>query len=145
MRARFLIILTLLGWFLAAPAALAGNDSLSPADATAIRQVIEKQIEAFRHDDSVTAFGFASPAIQWKFGNPGNFMTMVRNGYPQVYRPRTVEFETLSVEEIGPVQNLLVVGPDGIPVLMIYLLEKQPDGAWRINGVYLTQMPDQST
>ncbi|HWA45231.1 MAG TPA: DUF4864 domain-containing protein [Hypericibacter adhaerens] len=145
MRARFLAALAALalGGLFSVPA-LAGDSALAPADATAIRQVIEDQIDAFRHDDGVTAFGFASPAIQQKFQNPNNFMAMVRSGYPQVYRPRTVEFEELSVEEMGPAQNVLVVGPDGIPVLMIYLMQKQPDGSWRINGVYMTRMPDLS-
>jgi hypothetical protein len=143
MRMRFFFLM--LGWVLAVPLpVLAGDQALAPADATAIRQVIESQIDAFRHDDSATAFGFASPSIQQKFGDPGNFMNMVRSGYPQVYRPKTVEFEELSVEEIGPVQKVLVVGPDGVPVLMIYLMQRQPDGSWRINGVYMTQAPDQS-
>jgi len=144
MRARFLRVLAL-GWVLAGPLpALAGDPPLAPADATAIREVIQNQIEAFRRDDGATAFGYASPMIQEKFGDPGNFMNMVRSGYPQVYRPKTVEFEELSVEEVGPVQNVLVVGPDGIPVLAIYLMQRQPDGSWRINGVYLTRIPDQS-
>jgi hypothetical protein len=144
MRARFLKALVL-GWILAWPLpALAGDPPLAPADATAIREVIQNQIEAFRRDDGATAFGYASPMIQEKFGDPGNFMNMVRSGYPQVYRPKTVEFEELSVEEVGPVQNVLVVGPDGIPVLAIYLMQRQPDGSWRINGVYLTRISDQS-
>jgi len=144
MRARFLMALAL-GWVLALPLpALAGDQPLAPADATAIREVIQSQIEAFRHDDGAAAFGYASPMIQEKFGDPGNFMDMVRTGYPQVYRPKTVEFEELSVEEVGPVQNVLVVGPDGIPVMAIYLMQRQPDGSWRINGVYLTRIPDQS-
>ena len=144
MRARFLTALVL-GWILAWPlSALAGDPPLAPADAVAIREVIQNQIEAFRRDDGATAFGYASPMIQEKFGDPGNFMNMVRSGYPQVYRPKTVEFEELSVEEVGPVQNVLVVGPDGIPVLAIYLMQRQPDGSWRINGVYLTRIPDQS-
>ena len=144
MLARFLMALTL-GWILVAPLpALAGDEPLAAADANAIRQVIESQIDAFRHDDGTTAFGFASPSIQQKFGDAGNFMNMVRNGYPQVYRPKTVEFEELSVEDMGPVQNVLVVGPDGIPVMAIYLMQRQPDGSWRINGVYLTRIPDQN-
>jgi hypothetical protein len=144
MRARFLLALAL-GWALAGPLpVLAGDPPLAPADATAIREVIQNQIEAFLRDDGAKAFGYASPMIQEKFGDPSNFMNMVRSGYPQVYRPKTVEFEELSVEEVGPVQNVLVVGPDGIPVLAIYLMQRQPDGSWRINGVYLTRIPDQS-
>jgi hypothetical protein len=45
---------------------------------------------------------------------------------------------------VGTVQNVLVVGPDGIPVMAIYLMQRQPDGSWRINGVYLIRISDQS-
>ncbi len=66
--------------------------SVTEADRTAIRAVIEAQIAAFRTDDGVTAFRFASPSIQRQFGDPVTFLTMVRTGYLPVYRPREVQF-----------------------------------------------------
>lgn len=126
------------------PALAADSQGVTPADAAAIRQVIERQMDAFRRDDGATAFGYASPLIQEKFGNPDRFMAMVRSGYPQVYRPQEVEFEELAVEDIGPVQNVRVIGPDGVPVMAIYLMQRQTDGSWRINGCYLIRIPNQS-
>jgi hypothetical protein len=129
---------------LAVPVAAEDGAPLPPADAAAIRAVIENQISAFRRDDSDGAFAYASPLIQGRFQTPENFMAMVRIAYPQVYRPREVEFQTLADSARGPIQEVIVVGPDGVPVMALYVMEKQPDGSWRINGCYLARIPDQS-
>src|SRR5262245_52847309 len=43
---------------------------LSTADRSAIRDVIQSQVDAFRRDDGASAFGYASPSIQGMFGTP---------------------------------------------------------------------------
>jgi hypothetical protein len=113
-------------------------------DAAEIRAVIEAQLEAFRADDGARAFGFASPAIQSLFGDPETFLEMVRRGYPAVHRPRRVEFQDLLGEGGGMTQRVLLVGPDGVPVVADYLMQRQPDGSWRINGCILERAPDQT-
>jgi len=141
--ARLLLVLVVL-WAVVGTARAEDGAPLPPADAAAIRQVIQDQISAFRRDDSRGAFAFASPVIQGKFQTPENFMAMVKAAYPQVYRPREVEFQSLADSARGPIQEVIVVGPDGVPVMALYVMEKQPDGSWRINGCYLTRIPDQS-
>ena len=114
-----LVLLGLVAAFGAGPARAA--ESLGEGDRAAIRQVVEDQLDAFRRDDGAAAFGFASPFIQEKFGTPDNFMTMVRSGYGAVYRPRRVEFREIADDpDLGIVQKVLLVGPDGRPVLAIY-------------------------
>jgi hypothetical protein len=110
---------------------------LTGADGAAIRRVIERQLEAFRQDDGPTAFSFASPGIQAMFGTAENFLDMVIQAYPQVYRPRAVEFRELTVHEGQPAQKVLLTGPDGVTVTALYLMQQQPDGEWRINGCLL--------
>jgi uncharacterized protein DUF4864 len=46
---------------------------LTDADRTAIRTVIERQLDALRQDDAASAFALASPEIQAKFKTPGTF------------------------------------------------------------------------
>jgi hypothetical protein len=110
---------------------------LSEADRGAIRAVIQAQIAAFRADDGVTAFGFASPSIQRQFGNPTNFLAMVKTGYMPVYRPREVRFGDLIERQPEPVQTVLLVGPDLKVVTAYYVMQKQAYGAWRIDGCVL--------
>jgi hypothetical protein len=118
--------------------------ALGAPDREAIRGVIEAQLNAFQHDDGARAFGYATPAIQRKFGDAATFMQMVKSGYPAVYRPRSVAFDRLVDTEFGPDQILQVIGPDGAAYTAHYMMQKQPDGSWMINGCYLTRGTDQS-
>ena len=54
---------------------------ISSSDRTAIRDIIQSQVEAFRRDDGDAAFGYASPTIRGMFGSSEIFMDMVRQGY----------------------------------------------------------------
>jgi len=137
---RLLGIVSVLAVFAAGPALAQASD----ADQAAIRQVIQSQMAAFEKDDGPTAYGYASPTIQQKFGNADIFMQMVKTGYPAVYRPHDVEFRALKTENGRLLQEVFVVGPDGKPALAIYEMQQQPDGSWRINGCWLTNAPDQS-
>lgn len=102
-----------------------------------IREVIESQLSAFQRDDASEAFSYASPGIQRLFGNPDKFIAMVKSGYRAVYRPSAVAFKEIRSFDDRPGQIIDFVGPDGEAVTAIYLMEQQPDGTWRIDGVYL--------
>jgi hypothetical protein len=113
-------------------------------DQAAIRQVIQAQLDAFQRDDGAKAFSYATPMIQQRFGDSRNFMQMVKSGYTPVYRPRSVAYDKLVDTEYGPDQILRLIGPDGVAYAAHYLMQKQPDGSWMINGCYLTRLEDQS-
>lgn len=132
--------LALLGALLAL--ALPAEAQVSEPDRSAIRGVIERQIEAFRRDDGQEAFGYASPSIQGMFGSPETFMDMVRQGYRPVYRPRTVEFREIATLQGMVTQKVHLIGPDGRPVTAFYPMSRQADGSWRIEGCYL-QAPEE--
>lgn len=117
---------------------LIGHQSVraeGPSDA--FRAVIEAQLDAFRHDDGAAAFSFASPTIKGLFGTPETFMRMVVKGYPQVYRPSRVTFGAVITYRGQPTQMVHLVGPEGEVVTAYYLMQQQPDGSWKINGVFL--------
>ena len=120
------------------------DESVAPADAAAIQQVIQGQMNAFKVDDWNAAFAFASPGIQTKFESPQVFSQLVTQAYQPVYRPRGVEFRELKASEFGPTQEVFVVGPDGLSYLAYYTMERQADGTWRISGCYLVRAEDES-
>jgi hypothetical protein len=120
-------------------------DGLGAADRQAIRGVIARQLEAFQRDDGAAAFAFASPGIQALFRDPATFMAMVRGGYRPVYRPREVEFRDLALRDGRLTQRVLLVGPDGEVVVAHYLMQRQPDGSWRIDGCILKGADDRTT
>jgi hypothetical protein len=115
---------------------------VAPSDKAAIAGVIQDQIAAFKVDDASRAFGYASPAIQAKFGTPEEFLNMVRTGYGQVYRAAQVSFRELVIEQGVPVQPVEIRGMDGTGVLALYFMERQPDGSWKINGVLIAELPE---
>lgn len=118
---------------------------LPGADGNAIVAVIQSQLAALQADQAAKAFSFASPGIQSMFGTPDRFMQMVRSGYAAVYRPREVQFLDLVIDQGELAQRVLFVGPDGVPVLAYYYMERQPDGSWRISGVTLRKSDDRTT
>lgn len=125
-------------------AAQSPPSTLAAPDRQAIRRVIQAQLEAFQRDDGAAAFSYAAPAIREKFGDAANFMQMVKSGYSPVYRPRSVAFDRLADTQYGPDQMLRLIGPDGLAYTAHYMMQKQPDGTWMINGCYLTRAEDRN-
>lgn len=111
------------------------------ADEAAIRTVIESQIDAFRADDGERAYSYAAPGIREMFGDVGRFMSMVRQGYRPVYRPRDYAFGPLRDTPRGPEQEVFVTDEAGISWVAVYSLEQQPDGSWKISGCRLVRRP----
>src|SRR3954469_15418655 len=137
-----LLALLILALGLAFGPATAQDLSLSDSDRASIRDIIGRQVEAFRRDDGESAFGLASPTIQGMFGTSDIFMDMVRQGYQPVYRPRVFDFREIVDLHGQPAQKVHVIGPDGRPVTALYPMARQPDGSWRIDGCFL-QAPDE--
>ena len=117
---------------------------LGHADQAAIRQVIERQLDAFRRDDDNGAFALAAPGIRALFGDPENFMAMVKSGYQPLYRPREFSFEPLLERDGMIVQRMRVVGADGPAHLALYTMERQVDGRWLIAGCLLLDLHEGS-
>ena len=123
--------------FVSIPASASAQDA-QPAIVT----VIQSQLDAFQVDNGEAAFSYASPGIRRMFGTEDRFMSMVRQSYQPVYRPAQVQFLDLMDSPRGPVQRVMFIGPDGDAVMGHYLMEQQPDGAWRIDGVFLSDVDD---
>jgi hypothetical protein len=107
----------------------------------AIRGVISDQIAAFRADDFAAAFDFASPAIRRMFGDPDSFGTMVREGYPMVWRPSDFRFSGLEARDGGMVQGVLVTDQTGALHILEYEMIPGENG-WQINGVTVRRAGD---
>lgn len=118
----------------------AGAEALPAADARAVRQVVQAQLDAFAADDAERAFSFASESIQAQFGDAATFMSMVLRGYPMVVRPAAVSFFLPEPEgangrsAMAVRQAVQLRDRSGRLWLATYLLERQPDNAWRISG-----------
>ncbi len=144
MRVAAVLIAVSLAFVAIAAPAQSQNMTLSDADRSSIRDVIERQLAAFQRDDGARAFSYASPTVRRQFVTPERFMHMVRTGYAPVYRPREVEFRDIVVVGDVPAQKVLLVGPDGVPVMAIYPMQRQADGSWKIDGCFLVGVDDRA-
>ncbi len=128
--------LSALGFLLAF--ASAGTDAqaaaLSSADAKKVRAVVEAQLAAFEADDAKRAFSFAAPNIREMFGDADAFRSMVRSGYPVVYRHASVAFMVPELEGGEVTQAVRLVDGEGGAWIAVYRLEQQKDKSWRISG-----------
>ncbi len=141
LRAHFYLV-----WLLAVlAAATAPAQTLTPTDGQEIRAVIEAQLAAFRDDDARKAFSFASPEIRQQFETAENFMRMVRTAYPAVYRPASVSFYDAVQMNDGVLQKVELEDADGVLWLAVYGMQRQPDGAWLIDGCVLTRIDGAKT
>ena len=129
MRWLFSVILSL-GLMVQSPA-YAGDD----AD---VRETITAQLDAFVRDDFGRAFTYASPKIKRIFRTPDTFGTMVRQGYPMVWRP--ADFTFLSVEKTpwGMSQIIEIIDQSGVAHYLRYDMVPSNTG-WKIDGVAILQ------
>jgi hypothetical protein len=135
---RLLSILAMALTLLAGPA-FAG-DTAPPE----VRALIEQQFDAFAHDDAEGAYALAAPEIKALFPDSGAFLSMVRGSYAPVYRHRGVEFGAFAGEGDKIHQAVTLIDNDNQVWTAIYILEKQPEGNWRIGGCVLTKSSDTS-
>ena len=125
MRKLILVLGLTLG--LAAPALSQDSD---------IQSTITSQMDAFMADDFNRAFTFASPNIRRLFQTPENFGTMVRRGYPMVWRPSDVRYLELREIDGALWQKVQVTDANGrVHILDYQMIEL--DNGWKINGVQL--------
>jgi ketosteroid isomerase-like protein len=125
--------------------ALGQAHAASDADRSAIRGIIQDQIEAFRQDDAARAFSYATPSLQGMFGSQERFMAMVKDAYKPVYRPRSIAMgEFRDTPDGGMSLSVRLQDLDGADWVALYTLEQQADGTWRISACYLTKEPGQA-
>lgn len=128
-----LVVLT--GLLISSPASRAQEPDV-------LKSIISRQIEAFRKNDGVTAFGFASLRLRTMFQSPDRFMEMVKRQYAPVYRPEKFRFGQTSLKTAGrPVQIVDIVDQQGRLWRAVYTFELHPDGSWRIAAVRLEKLP----
>ncbi len=132
---------------LASPVVADGGDDLglTSADRQTIKGVISAQLDAFKRDDGVAAFSYASPTIHKIFRSIDNFMAMVKASYYPVYRSEVVNFGEVLDDGGEPVQRVHIVGEDGRSMVAAYVMQRQPSGEWKINGVYMFKDDSEAT
>jgi hypothetical protein len=133
-------------WKLAMAAlAIAAFSFATPATAqsdleTGAHTIIQKQMDAFAHDDAAGAYELAAPGIQSMFTDPSTFLSMVRNAYAPVYRHRSADFGAFQGSDDAVMQTVTIIDQNGELWTALYKLGRQPDGQWKITGCILAKV-----
>ena len=108
------------------------------------RSLIERQLDAFSHNDAPAAYAEAAPSITAMFTDPDTFMSMVRQHYAPVYRHRSVDFGPAKTDADTIEQEVTFVDENEQVWTALYRLTRQPDGKWLISGCILVRSNDKS-
>jgi uncharacterized protein DUF4864 len=117
----------------------AAEGRITDSDLAEIRQVIHRQIDAFRRDDAQGAFELVSPSVRLSFGTPERFLDVVRMAYRAVYRASNIAFLDLLVMSGDVVQQVQITDRGGGRWMAYFSMQRQSDGSWRMNGCRLVQ------
>ena len=126
----------LLAALLLAFACTAAAQQLGGEEVSAMRRVIDAQLEAFSRDDHEGAFSLASPGIRERFGTAETFVRMVREQYAVVYRPATRVFLRPVVEDGTVIFPVQLSDRAGEVWVALYTMQRV-GGEWRVAGCQL--------
>ena len=114
---------------------------LAADEQTDIQNTISNQLKAFAVDDFSEAFTHASPGIKDIFVSVENFSTMVKKGYPMVWRYDNFQFLKLEETLQGYSQNVRITDKKNELFLLKYFMTNI-SGIWKISGVSIIEASD---
>jgi len=109
---------------------------ISESDKSLIRQLVEKQLQAFQENDSEAAFALTSPKIQSKF-TPQDFVQTLSREYSAILKPRSIMFRGFTLVKNFPALISMIMDQEGNLVKVIFVVQHQQDYSWRIHGYEL--------
>ena len=112
---------------------------ISESDKAMIRQLIEKQLQAFGQNDTETAFSLTSPIMQQKLTRQ-DFMTILNDKYDCLIKPRSIIFRGFtSVNNYPALVSTIMDRQDNL-AQGIFVVQHQPDYSWRVHGYELVPL-----
>ena len=137
--------LALVLWIAFAALLATGSARAGPSsnDSQAVRHVILAQFQAFADDNAEAAWQTATPSVRQQVGHPGHFLALVRGTYPMLYRPASIGFLQVDLKGRRASQLLRVVDTEGQAWRVLFTLERQGDGSWRIGGCTVAEATGQ--
>lgn len=124
---------------LAAPAQAGPLGDITTADAIAIHDVVQAQLEAFAKDDAVAAFELATLEKRVLIGSPDNFMRLIRELYEPIYRHKMLIYSRPEVVHGNAVQLVRVTDRQSKVWVAIFWMQQDDNLQWKIDGCHLLE------
>lgn len=112
---------------------------ISESDKAMIRQLVEKQLQAFQQNDEEAAFALTSPIIQKKFARQ-DFMSIVSDKYIALIKPRSIMFRGFTMVDNYPALVATIMDREGNLAQGIFVVQRQSDYSWRMHGYELVSL-----
>lgn len=137
---RFLAMASLLAGL---SASLWGNaeelKAITTADAIAIHEVVQSQLDALANDDAASAFELATPEKRMLIGSPDNFLRLIKEQYNPIYRHQRALFSHPEVVNGDAIQLVRVTDSESRVWLAIFWMQQEEDSSWKIDGCQLLE------
>ncbi|OWW19128.1 DUF4864 domain-containing protein [Noviherbaspirillum denitrificans] len=114
-------------------------DDITTADAIAIHEVVQTQLEALSIDDAVSAFEQATPEKRMLIGSPDNFLRLIKEEYNPIYRYQRVIYSKPEVVNGDAIQIVRVTDGNSRVWLAVFWMQQGEDSIWRIDGCQLLE------
>jgi hypothetical protein len=114
-------------------------DDITTADAIAIHEVVQSQLEALSNDDAASAFELATPEKRMLIGSPDNFLRIIKEQYNPIYRFQRVIFSKPEVVDGDALQIVRVTDGYSRVWVAVFSMQQGEDNVWRIDGCQLLE------
>lgn len=134
-----LVVVGLLVGFIGSLAHAEPIGGITTADAIAIHETVQAQLEAFANDDAAGAFELATKEKRSLIGSPANFMRLIREQYDAIYRHRSVIYSEPEVVQGSAVQTVRVTDSNSRVWVALFWMLQEDDSQWKIDGCILIE------
>lgn len=114
---------------------------ISESNKAMIRQLIEKQLQAFWQNDTETAFSLTSPIMQKKLTQQ-DFMAVLNDKYDCLLEPCSIIFRGFTSVSNYPALVSTIMDRKGNLAQGIFVVQHQPDYSWRVHGYELIPLSE---
>jgi len=114
-------------------------DAITTADAIAIHDAVQRQLDALANDDADRAFELATPEKRMLIGTPDRFLQMIKEQYNPIYRYERVIFSSPEVVEGNAIQIVRVTDNDSKVWVAVFWMKEAEDSRWQIDGCQLME------
>lgn len=117
----------------------AAIDDITTADAIAIHETVQSQLEALSNDDAASAFELATPEKRMLIGSPDNFLRLIKEEYNPIYRYQRVLFSRPEVVNGDAIQVVRVTDGYSRVWVAVFWMQQGEDSSWKIDGCQLLE------
>ncbi len=123
----------------------AAIDDITTADAIAIREAVESQLDALAKDDAAGAFELATHEKRLLIGSPDRFLRLIKEEYNPIYRYQRAIFSRPEVVDGDAIQIVRVTDGYSKVWVAVFWMQQEEDSSWKIDGCQLLETTSVST